>query len=387
VLIGNPLLYYLLQTYDEDFQKLFKVQADFATLMDRDVKTEKQYAHFIRTICQEQGLMPFDRSAVARVIEHSSRMVEHQDKLSTRFGEIADLLQEASFWGTRRLKESDQDQNTVIASDVDRAIHEKVCRSNLIEERIQEVISEGTLRIDTTGDIVGQVNGLSIISLGGYLFGRPNRVTASTFLGKAGVVNIEREVEMSGPIHSKGVLILSSYLGRKYAQKTPLSLSASLVFEQSYSGVEGDSASSTELYALLSSLSGCGIKQGIAVTGSVDQHGRVQPIGGVNQKIEGFFDVCKSKGLTGEQGVIIPTANLRHLMLRQEVRDAVAQGKFYVWAVDTVDQGITLLTGTEAGEADEEGNYAEGTVNHAVAKRLVEMAEAMKKEDKDGNKS
>jgi lon-related putative ATP-dependent protease len=383
VLIGNPLLYYLLHTYDEDFEKLFKVKADFATLMDRDDNTERQYAHFVRTICQEHNLKPFDRSAVARVIEHSSRMVEHQDKLSTRFGEIADLLQEASFWAARRLqKEPDGDQpQTVKANDVERAIHEKVFRSNLIEERIQEVIQEGTLRIDTTDQVVGQVNGLSIIGLGGYLFGRPSRVTASTFPGKTGVVNIEREVEMSGPIHSKGVLILSSYLGHKYAQNTPLTLSASLVFEQSYSGVEGDSASSTELYALLSSLSGYPVMQGIAVTGSVDQHGHVQPIGGANQKIEGFFDICRAKGLTGEQGVIIPEANRRHLMLRQDVIDAVAEGQFHIWVVETIDDGISLLTGREAGEADKDGNYPEGTVNHAVACRLAEMATAMKEQE------
>lgn len=382
VLIGNPLLYYLLHTYDEDFQKLFKVKADFATLMDRDAETEKQYALFVRTICQEHTLKPFDRSAVARVIEHSARMVEHQDKLSTRFGEIADLLQEASFWATRRLaEESNNDlSEVVIAADVERAIREKVFRSNLIEERIQEVVAEGTLRIDTSGEVGGQVNGLSVINLGGYLFGRPSRVTASTFIGKAGVVNIEREVEMSGPIHSKGVLTLSSYLGHKYAQSSPLSLSASLVFEQSYSGVEGDSASSTELYALLSSLSGYPIKQGIAVTGSVDQHGRVQPIGGVNQKIEGFFDICKAIGLTGDQGVIIPAANLRHLMLRQDVIDAVAEGEFHVWAVDTIDEGIALLTGHDSGQPDENGNYPEETVNYAVAQRLARMSEIMKKE-------
>jgi predicted ATP-dependent protease len=230
---------------------------------------------------------------------------------------------------------------------------------------------------------VGQVNGLSVVSLGGYLFGRPSRVTASTFIGKAGVVNIEREVEMSGPIHSKGVLTLSSYLGHKYAHSSPLTLSANLVFEQSYSGVEGDSASTTELYALLSSLSGLPVKQGIAVTGSVDQHGRVQPIGGVNQKIEGFFDVCRAKGLTGEQGVIIPTGNLRHLMLRHDVVDSVAEGEFHIWAVDNIDEGIALLTGHDAGEPEENGAYPEGTVNQLVAKRLTEMVEVLKKKDEN----
>jgi lon-related putative ATP-dependent protease len=388
VLIGSPLLYYLLHAYDEDFQKLFKVKADFATQMDRTPDTEQQYALFVQTICKEHGLQPFDRSAVARLVEHSSRMVEHQNKLSTRFGEIADLLQEANFWAARRIhgrsgsNAGGADASTVVtAHDVEQAIDEKIFRSNLIEERMQEVITEGTLRIDTTGTTVGQVNGLSVLSLGDYSFARPSRVTASTYIGKTGVVNIEREVELSGPIHSKGVLILSSYLGHKYAQSEPLTLSASLVFEQSYSGVEGDSASSTELYALLSSLSGYAIDQGIAVTGSVDQHGRVQPIGGVNQKIEGFFDVCQARGLTGGQGVIIPTANLRHLMLRQDVIDAVAAGQFHIWAIDTIDEGISLLTGLEAGALDENGLYPEGTINRAVADRLAEMVKALKKED------
>ena len=385
VLIGSPLLYYLLHTYDEDFQKLFKVKADFAIQMDRTPETEKQYALFVRTICQEHNLLPFDRGAVARIIEHSSRMVEHQDKLSTRFGEIADLVHEANFWATRRLAQDHDQAQTVTADDVERAIREKTFRSNLVEERIQEIIVEGTVRIDTTGAVVGQVNGLSLITLGDYIFGRPSRVTASTYAGKAGVVNIEREVELSGPIHSKGVLILASYLGHKYAQRQPLTLSASLVFEQSYSGVEGDSASSTELYALLSSLSGYPIKQNIAVTGSVDQHGRVQPIGGVNQKIEGFFDICKAKGLTGDQGVIIPAANVRHLMLRQDVVEAVAQGQFHIWPVHTIDEGIALLTGRPAGEADENGVYPEGSVNRAVADRLAEMAKALKEKEREAD--
>jgi lon-related putative ATP-dependent protease len=399
VLIGNPLLYYLLHYYDEDFQKLFKVKADFATTMDRAPETEKQYALFVQTICAEHSLRPFDRSAVARLVEHSSRMVEHQNKLSTRFGDIADLVHEASFWATRRLggssndvagpsDDSDtKDTDAVTARDVEQAIKEKVFRNSLLEERLQEVISEGTLRIDTSGEVVGQVNGLSVISLGDYMFGRPSRVTASTFIGKAGVVNIEREVELSGPIHSKGVLTLTSYLGHKYAQTGPLTLSASLVFEQSYSGVEGDSASSTELYALLSSLSGFSITQGIAVTGSVDQHGRVQPIGGVNQKVEGFFDVCRARELTGDQGVIIPTANVRHLMLRQDVIDAVANGKFHIWPVNTIDEGIALLTGREAGEPDENGLYPEGTVNRAVADRLAEMTAALKTEQEESEET
>jgi lon-related putative ATP-dependent protease len=387
VLIGNPLLYYLLHAHDEDFQKLFKVKADFDITMDRTPETERQYALYVRTICEDDDLCPFDRSAVARVIEHSSRLVEHQDKLYARFGEIADLLREANFWAAQRRADDPEDgdgnPDTVTTADVDRAIREKVFRSNLVEERIQDAIAEDMLRIDTTGEVVGQVNGLSVIGLGDYVFGRPSRVTANTYIGKAGVVNIEREVELSGPIHSKGVLILTSYLGYKYAQDKPLTLSASLVFEQSYSGIEGDSASSTELYALLSSLSGYPINQEIAVTGSVDQHGRVQPIGGVNQKIEGFFAVCQARGLTGTQGVIIPGANTQNLMLRQDVVDAVEQGEFHVWPVRTIDEGIALLTGCEAGEADEEGLYPPDTVNQAVADRLAAMAEALQGEEEE----
>ena len=373
VLIGSPLLYYLLYYYEEDFQKLFKVKADFATQMDRTPETEYQYALFVRTICQEDGLLPFDRGAVAQVIEHSSRLVEDQYKLSTRFGEIADLVREASFWASRN------GHSVVTADDVRRAIEEKTFRSNLLEERIKELITQGTVMIDTTGERVGQINGLSVILLGDYTFGRPSRVTANTFVGKAGVVNIEREVELSGPIHSKGVLILSSYLGRKYAQNAPLTLSASLVFEQSYEGVEGDSASSTELYAILSSLSGYPIKQGIAVTGSVNQHGELQPVGGINEKIEGFFDICKAKGLTGDQGVIIPVGNVRNLMLREDVIEAVREGEFHIWPVRTVDEGIEILTGVPAGELQEDGTYPEGTVNWAVSQRLAELAEELRR--------
>ncbi len=372
VLIGNPMLYYLLYRYDEDFQKLFKVKADFATMMDRSPETEHQYALFVRTISDENSLRHFDRGAVARIVDHSSRMVEHQGKLSTRFGEIADLVCEASFWAGRN------EHETVTRDDVQRAIEEKVFRSSRVEERIQEVIAERTLRIETEGEEVGQVNGLTVVQLGEYVFGWPSRVTATTFVGKKGVVSIEREAELSGAIHSKGVFILGGYLANRFAQEEPLSLSGHITFEQSYSGVEGDSASSTELYALLSSLSDCPIRQDIAVTGSVDQHGNIQPIGGINQKIEGFFDVCQARGLTGEQGVLIPSANVRHLMLRQDVIEAVQRDQFRIWAVDTIDQGISLLTGQEAGQQDAEGVYPEDSVNRAVADRLADMAQALK---------
>ncbi len=369
VLIGSPLLYYLLYNLDEDFQKLFKVMADFAVQMDRTPENERQYALFIKSRCEEEGLKHFDRTAVAKVVEYSSRLVEDQEKLSTRFGTICDLIREANYWATRN------GHQYVTAEDVRQAIEERVYRSNRVEERIRELIEDGTILIDTEGEVVGQVNGISLVTLGDYTFGKPTRITARTFMGQKGVVNIEREAEMSGRIHSKGVMILAGYLGGKYAQDVPLTLSASIGFEQLYEEVEGDSAASTELYALLSSLSGYPLKQGIAVTGSVNQHGEVQAVGGVTQKIEGFFDVCKIKGLTGEQGVIIPAKNVKNLMLREDVVEAVREGKFHIYAVETVDEGIEILTGVEAGERREDGTYPEGTVNWAVQKRLLELAE------------
>jgi len=369
VLIGSPLLYYLLYNLDEDFQKLFKVMADFAVQMDRTPENERQYALFIKSRCEEEGLKHFDRTAVAKVVEYSSRLVEDQEKLSTRFGTICDLIREANYWATRN------GHQYVTAEDVRQAIEERVYRSNRVEERIRELIEDGTILIDTEGEVVGQVNGISLVTLGDYTFGKPTRITARTFMGQKGVVNIEREVEMSGRIHSKGVMILAGYLGGKYAQDVPLTLSASIGFEQLYEEVEGDSAASSELYALLSSLSGYPLKQGIAVTGSVNQRGEVQAVGGVTQKIEGFFDVCKIKGLTGEQGVIIPAKNVKNLMLREDVVEAVREGKFHIYAVETVDEGIEILTGVEAGERREDGTYPEGTVNWAVQKRLLELAE------------
>jgi predicted ATP-dependent protease len=295
--------------------------------------------------------------------------------------EIADLIREADFWAGRG------GSATVTRAYVKQAIEEKIYRSNRIEERIQELIAEGTIMVDTSGSEVGQVNGLSVITLGDYTFGRPSRVTARVFMGKGGMVNIEREVKLSGPIHDKGVLILSGYLGGKFAHDKPLSFSASICFEQSYEGIEGDSASSTELYALLSVLSGIPIKQGIAVTGSVNQLGKVQPIGGVNYKIEGFFAVCKAHGLTGDQGVMIPRSNLRNLMLKDEVVEAVKEGKFHIWSVETIDQGIEILTGVPAGEKGPDGCYPEGTINHKVDLRLKEILENMKKFSASGEKN
>jgi lon-related putative ATP-dependent protease len=372
VLIGDPQTYYLLYALDEEFQKLFKVKADFAVEMDWTSENLKKYALFIHDRCREENLRHFDNEAVAKVIEYSSTLVEDQEKLTTRFAHVADIVREASYWAGR------EGHDLVTAADVQKAIEERIYRSNQIEERIREQIKDGTIMVDTDGEAIGQVNGLSILSLGDYNFGKPSRITARTFLGQKGVINIEREAKLSGNIHDKGVLILSGYLGGKYAQEVPLSLSASICFEQSYSGVEGDSASSTELYALLSSLSGLPIKQSIAVTGSVNQQGEVQAIGGATKKIEGFFDVCKVQGLTGKQGVIIPEQNVKNLMLREDVVEAVHQGQFHIYPVRTIDEGITILTGVEAGERQADGTYPEGTVNHAVQNRLRELATKLK---------
>jgi lon-related putative ATP-dependent protease len=376
VLIGDPLTYYLLYEYDEDFRKLFKVQADFGADFARTPEACHSYAQFIAARCQQEGLLPFEREAVGRVVEYGSRLAEHQEKLSTRFGEIADLIREASYWARR----GSRDRTT--ADDVEKAINERIYRANRAEEQIQEMIDDGTLRVDVTGEAAGQVNGLSVLSLGNYAFGKPGRITVRTYTGKAGVVSLDREAKLSGRIYDKGLLTLSGYLGGKYALGKPLSLSASISFEQLYEEVEGDSASSTELYALLSSLSGLPIKQGIAVTGSVDQQGNVQPIGGVNEKIEGFFLTCQHRGLTGEQGVLIPAQNAVHLMLRADVRQAVAEGKFHVYPVRTIDEGIEILTGVPAGELQDDGTYREGTVHARVMARLAEIAENLEEKEK-----
>jgi len=373
VLIGTPLLFQLLYVYDDDFRKLFKVKADFDIEVDRTPETLADYAGAIGALGNKHGLRPFDRTAVARVLEHSARLAEHQERLSTRFNDVAEIVFEADAWAATA------GRAVVTAADVVTAIHEKVYRSNRIEEKLRELIRRGQLLVDVAGAKPGQVNGLSVLQLGDYAFGHPSRITARTFVGARGVVNIERETEMSGRIHSKGVAILAAYLGGKYAQDRPLSLSASLTFEQTYSEVEGDSASSTELYALLSELAGVPVEQGIAVTGSVNQKGEVQPIGGVNEKIEGYFQVCRVVGLTGAQGVMIPAQNLPNLMLREEVVDAVRAGRFHVYAVRTVDEGLEVLTGVPAGEAAEDGTYPKGTVNQRVSRRLVTLAERLRR--------
>ncbi|MBL0224239.1 MAG: AAA family ATPase [Geobacteraceae bacterium] len=375
IMIGTPWIYYLLFYMDPDYRKFFKVKAEFDSRLARTPEIMNDYALFVATHCRCEKLLHFDRSGIARLLEYTSRMVEDQNKFSSQFMEIADFIREASFWANR-------DGHTVVTGDdVLRAAGEKEYRVNRVEERMQELYEDGTIMVDTDGAVIGQINGLSVIGLGDHTFGRPARITARVYTGQAGMVNIEREVKLSGPIHDKGVMILTGYLGGTFAAERPLSLSASICFEQSYDGIEGDSASSTELYALLSALSGIPIRQGIAVTGSVNQRGIIQPIGGVNFKIEGFFAVCKSQGLTGHQGVMIPTANERHLMLNDEVMEAVTAGRFHIWSVETIEQGIELLTGMKAGQRNKHGEFPKKTVFHLVDKRLAEMAERIKEQE------
>jgi len=385
VLIGEPFIYYLLYTQDPDFQELFKVKADFDTVVDRTPKNEQLYARFVAQICRSRDLSPFAPDAVARVIEHCSRLVEDQRKMTTRFVDVVDLLTESSYWAEHR--RAARRKTVVRRPDVQKAIEQRIYRSNQIEERVREMIADATIMVDTRGSVVGQVNGLSVSSIGDYAFGRPSRITATHRLGDGEVVDIEREVDMGGPIHSKGVLILAGYLGARYASDRPLSLTARLVFEQSYSGVEGDSASSAELYALLSSLSGAPIQQRFAVTGSVNQRGQVQAIGGVNEKIEGFFAVCEAFGLRGDEAVLIPKANVRNLMLSERVREAVGKGRFHIHPVATIDEGLGLLTGLPAGAASAKGLYPKGSVNRMIVDRLAVLTEkareAARKKDKE----
>ena len=386
VLLGDRRLYYLLSALEPDFPQLFKVAADFADEMDRTPEAEGVYARLIGTLAARDGLRPFDRGAVARVVERSARWAGDAEKLSVQTRDVLDLLQEADYWA------GEDGAEVVSALHVQTAIDQWIHRSDRIRERVHEQILRDTIYIDTEGAAVGQVNGLSVLTIGGFAFGQPSRITARVQLGSGKVLNIEREVELSGPIHSKGVLILAGFLGGRYAKESPLSLSASLVFEQSYSGVDGDSASSTELYALLSAIADLPLAQGIAITGSVNQHGEVQPIGGVNEKIEGFFDICAERGLTGEQGVLIPASNVKHLMLAARVREAVEAGQFQIWPVKTIDEGMELLTGVPMGEVDESGEYPLGSVNRLVVDRLAELAELRKafgrpdsEEDREGS--
>ncbi len=372
VLIGDPYAFEILYTADKEFRDLFKVKADFDTTMDRNKENEEQYAAFVCTLCEKEKLLHLDSGALAEVIELSSRMVEDQNKLSTRFADVANVIREANFYAV------DDKAKTIARKHIQKTVDERIYRSNMIQQKIQEMITKGVLLIETEGERVGQVNGLSVIGLGDYAFGQPSKITASVGVGKDGVINIEREAEMSGPTHTKGVLIIGGYLNGTYAKEKPLSLTAKLVFEQSYSGVDGDSASSTELYCILSALSDRPIKQFIAVTGSVNQKGEVQAIGGVNEKIEGYFEVCKQAKLTGDQGVMIPESNVQNLMLKQEVLDAIEKGKFHIWPVKSISEGIEILTGVKAGERKKDGSYDDGTINAIVQKRLLDMAESMK---------
>lgn len=365
VLIGDPMLYYLLSHHDPEFSELFKVSADFDWRMDRDEAAVLGLARSVATLTRKETLRALDRAAVARVVEHASRQVEDREKLSTHMASLADLVRESDYWAGRA------GAAVVTAEHVQQAIDAATYRQDRVRDHVQEEIRRGIVHIDTTGAVVGQINGLAVLELGRFSFGRPSRITVQVSLGKGDVVDIEREVDLGGPLHGKGVLILTSFLAGRFGQDWPLSLEARLVFEQSYGGVDGDSASSTELYALLSALAELPIRQGLAVTGSVDQNGTVQAIGGVNEKIEGFFDLCVARGLTGDQGVLIPATNVPHLMLRRDVVEACRQGQFAVYPVATVDQGIQLLTGVAAGERDQRGDYPPGSVNRRVLARLA----------------
>ncbi|MFQ5468719.1 MAG: Lon protease family protein [Gammaproteobacteria bacterium] len=368
VLLGDRLLYYLLLSLDPDFSELFKVSADFEDRLSRNGENNQLYAQMIATLARKQNLLPFNRDAVAKIIEHSSRLVEDAEKLSTHMLSIADLLLEADYWARENAHE------VIKRSDIQQAIDAQIRRANRLRENIYEEINRGTILIDTDGEQIAQVNGLSVIDMGDFSFAQPSRITATVRLGEGDIVDIEREVELGGAIHSKGVLILSSFLGARYAKKQPLSLKASLVFEQSYGMIDGDSASTGEACALLSALADIPIKQRFAITGSLNQQGQIQAIGGVNEKIEGFYDVCNARGLTGDQGVLIPSSNVKHLMLRDDVVDAVEKGNFHIYPVSTVDEAIELLTGIPAGTPDEQGQYPDGSINKLVDERLASFA-------------
>ena len=364
LLIGPSNVYYQLLNFDEDFKKLFKVKVEFDEEAPRTDANMFKIAQFIHNFCEKEKAPHFNAGAVAEVIEYCSRCVENQNKLSTQLNDITELLGEACTWAKM------DGAKTVTAAYVKKAVVERIERINKYDQRLVEMIQNGTIMIDTDGQKVGQINGLSIMSIGDYSFGKPAKITANTYVGKSGIVNVEREVELSGTSHSKGVMILAAYIGEKFAQERPLSLTASLCFEQMYNGVDGDSASSTELYAILSSLSDLPIKQNIAVTGSVNQKGEIQPIGGVTDKIEGFFSICKLRGLTGEQGVMIPYQNIRNLNLNDEVIKAVKDGMFHIYAIKNIDEGIELLTGVPAGKKNKNGEYTVGTVNYLVNEKL-----------------
>ncbi len=369
VLIGDRFLYYLLQAYDPEFLELFKVPADFEDRMVRSNENVQQLAQLVGTLARRDDLMPLDRTGVARVVEASARQAGDAERLTTQIRKIADIVREAHYWA------KEQGKNVIDAESVQQAIDHQIHRASRIRDQLQQEILRNTILIDTSGQKIGQINGLAVFQLSEYAFAHPSRITARLSLGSGKVIDIEREVELGGPIHSKGVLILASFLAAQYVTDQPLSLSASLVFEQSYAGIEGDSASSAELCVLLSALAELPLKQSLAVTGSVNQHGQIQAIGAVNEKIEGFFDICKARGLQGDQGVLIPKANVKHLMLRQDVVQAVRAGQFHIYPVETIDQCMEILTGLEAGERDQSGRFPEGTVNHQIVAQLQNYAQ------------
>lgn len=371
VMIGAQWLYYLLYYRDEDFKKIFKVKADFDTVMDKSGDNINEYASFVKSICHTEQLLPFSKQAIADIIEYGVRIGGRQDKLSTRFHVIADIIREADYWARQGKKK------TVDATEIEKAIEGWRRRVNMLEDKIQELIDQDILMIQTTGKAVGQLNGLSVYQVGGYSFGRPTKITAKTSVGRAGIINIEREANLGGKTYNKGVLILNGFLKSRYGQDRPMTMDATLGFEQSYSEVDGDSASSAEVYAILSSLADTPLSQDLAVTGSVNQNGEIQPIGGVNQKIEGFYDVCKKKGFTGTQGVIIPESNIKDLMLKQEIINTVKKKKFHIYAVNTIDQGIELLTGIKAGTKTKTG-FQKGSINDRVDKKLQDFAQKIK---------
>ncbi len=383
IMIGDAFLYHLLYDRDEDFKKIFKIRADFDVEMERTEEHIGNYSAFIKMLCEDEKILKFEQDAIGEVVEFGVRTAGRKKKLSTRFNVIADIIREANYWAKK------ENASSVNGTHVERAIEERIDRVRLVESKIQELIEEGTLMIETDGEVIGQVNGLAVYDLGEHAFGKPTRITAKTSIGKGNILNIEREADLSGRVHRKGVAILTGYLHWMFSQDKPLAFNASICFEQSYSGVDGDSASSTEIYAILSSLAELPIKQNIAVTGSVNQKGEIQPIGGVNMKIEGFFDVCKMRGLTGDQGVIIPHQNVQNLMLRKDVIEAVEKRKFHIFAIKTVEEGIELLTGVKAGKRTRTGKFEArsifGRVDHKLQEYAKRVRGAMRRVDRESN--
>ena len=372
VVIGDAAVYQYLYENEDEFRKIFKIRADFDTEMPNTRSAIRQYTQFISKICRAENLLPLNREGMAAVVEYGVYLAGRNSKLSTRFSDVADVIREAHYWA------SQESAREITASHIRRAVEERRYRLQLVEDKLQNLILEDILLIDTKGTRVGQINGLSVYDMGDYSFGKPSKITAEVSIGRSGIINIEREAELGGKIYNKGVLIISGYLNGKYAQDLPLTVNASICFEQSYSGVDGDSASAAEILALLSSLARVPLRQDLAVTGSVSQKGEIQPVGGVNEKIEGFYRVCKARGLTGTQGVVIPRKNLPDLMLSQEVIESVRAGKFHIFAISTIDEGLELLTGLPAGKRDRQGRYPAGSVHGLVQQRLVEFAEKMK---------